>query len=438
MAGLLDTIAEAYMRNVGNPARQLVGGGVRGLLGLDAPEYADGLGMDAYRNAAALGNAPGINAPVGAFKAAAKVVPEAAMFIGALAKTWDKASNAKALQMEKAGKDARDIWRETGNLRGPDGKWRQEIDDGAAKLRDYNFTPKEAFQNAMQNAVVGDGNHVAALSMRPYAGMTKTQLVDEYSRTGGEIVDAALSGDKAKALQLSADRGGLNAMFGAMRDRAYGPASSYLKHGDLGAAYPDVYKLHTRIDGDLGGGTRGQYLRGNEMQGEQVVLASKPSSWNDGKSTMLHELQHAIQQREGFARGGNERLAADLAAEMISDKQKRIKEIQSTPEFAAAHALSEKMGWDAIEGKIPFSEYEKTLYSHPGYPQFQEWSKLQEWMRTKPSSGNDAYRRLAGEAEARATQARINMSPAERRAMFPYDSYDVPVDQLIVRGLLAP
>lgn len=32
MAGLLDTIAEAYMRNVGNPARQLVGGGVRGLL----------------------------------------------------------------------------------------------------------------------------------------------------------------------------------------------------------------------------------------------------------------------------------------------------------------------------------------------------------------------------------------------------------------------
>lgn len=58
MAGLLDTIAEAYMRNVGNPARQLVGGGVRGLLGLDAPEYADGLGMEAYRNAAALGNAP--------------------------------------------------------------------------------------------------------------------------------------------------------------------------------------------------------------------------------------------------------------------------------------------------------------------------------------------------------------------------------------------
>jgi hypothetical protein len=45
----------------------------------------------------------------------------------------------------------------------------------------------------------------------------------------------------------------------------------------------------------------------------------------------------------------------------------------------------------------------------------------------------EAYRRLAGEAEARATQARMNMTPAERRATFPFDSYDVPVNQLIIR-----
>jgi hypothetical protein len=43
------------------------------------------------------------------------------------------------------------------------------------------------------------------------------------------------------------------------------------------------------------------------------------------------------------------------------------------------------------------------------------------------------YRRLAGEAEARAVQARMNMSPAQRRATFPFDSYDVPQNALIVR-----
>lgn len=62
---------QAYMTNVGEPTAQLVGGGVRGYLGLDAPEYADSRGMDAYRNAQALGNAPGVGAPAGAFKAMA-------------------------------------------------------------------------------------------------------------------------------------------------------------------------------------------------------------------------------------------------------------------------------------------------------------------------------------------------------------------------------
>jgi hypothetical protein len=64
-------VADAYMEYVGNPARQLVGGGVRGYFGLDAPEYADAIGMDAYRNAAAASNVPGVGAPAGAFKAMA-------------------------------------------------------------------------------------------------------------------------------------------------------------------------------------------------------------------------------------------------------------------------------------------------------------------------------------------------------------------------------
>lgn len=62
---------QAYMTNVGEPAAQLVGGGVRGYLGLDAPEYADSRGMEAYRNAQAMSNVPSVGAPAGAFKAMA-------------------------------------------------------------------------------------------------------------------------------------------------------------------------------------------------------------------------------------------------------------------------------------------------------------------------------------------------------------------------------
>ena len=61
------------------------------------------------------------------------------------------------------------------------------------------------------------------------------------------------------------------------------------------------------------------------------------------------------------------------------------------------------------------------------------WEKLRN---SNQSEALDAYNRLAGEAEARAVEARMNLNAAQRRALFPLDSYDVPVDQLIVRGLI--
>jgi hypothetical protein len=42
-----------------------------------------------------------------------------------------------------------------------------------------------------------------------------------------------------------------------------------------------------------------------------------------------------------------------------------------------------------------------------------------------------AYRSLAGEAEARAVQSRMNMTPQQRLETYPIQSYDVPVNQLI-------
>jgi hypothetical protein len=43
------------------------------------------------------------------------------------------------------------------------------------------------------------------------------------------------------------------------------------------------------------------------------------------------------------------------------------------------------------------------------------------------------YRLLAGEAEARAAAARRLMSEQQRQATFPLTSYDVPINQLIMR-----
>ena len=59
--------------------------------------------------------------------------------------------------------------------------------------------------------------------------------------------------------------------------------------------------------------------------------------------------------------------------------------------------------------------------------------KRDESIMSGDISDFDAYRRLAGEAEARLTQARMKLTPAERLAQYPVSQFDVPVEQQIVR-----
>jgi hypothetical protein len=258
------------------------------------------------------------------------------VFAGINALTADKEALAKAQQMIAQGVEPAKVWHETGWGQGADGKWRFEIDDSKARLRDYQFTPKDAYEYAKRNAFIsGDEQMInRAKSMGEYASMTKAQLRDEYKRTGNEIVDAAINGDIEKAKLLSEKRSGLDSLLSQMSNREYGKASSFIAHGDLGQAYPDAYKIHTRISPEDVGTASAHYNKGNDFQSERIVMGRKPIFESD-KSTMLHELQHAIQQREGFARGGNpeqfkgivkdpyewyQRLAGEVEARMTQNR----------------------------------------------------------------------------------------------------------------------
>lgn len=349
----------------------------------------------------------------------------AGMFVGPSSKTWDKVSAQKATQMEKSGADARKIWSETGTWKGPDGKWRQEIDDSAAKSRDYQLTPTKAFQQARFNAAIEDSQPMRdrAESMLPYYGKTKNQLQGEYSSTGGAIVDAALSGDKELAKKLQSGRSGLSALLEEMRNTTHGPTSSFLKHGELGKAYPDVYGLHTRIAPDELSGSLGQYMRKTPGVGEQIMLKEKPV-FSDGKSTQLHEIQHAIQQREGFAMGGSPDGLSYALADDAGNLRKQARQLNDSAYRNDPLGPSELLKPGARKKSLELEKQARDL---------ETWvSRINEF---GDGYANKAYRNLAGEAEARATQARIPLDAAQRRALFPADSYDVPLNQLIIRGM---
>jgi hypothetical protein len=166
-----------------------------------------------------------------------------------------------------------------------------------------------------------------------------------------------------------------------------------LEHKKLFKDYPELKELPNVS-------TYAPYRQGafNKIGSLEYITTEGPNL-KDIKSASLHELQHAIQQKENFARGGNPELV--------------VKEAN-----AAAEAIAKKLN------ELPYDSKEhQDLY--------QEFVKARK--NITQEEAYEMYRRLAGEAEARATQKRMNLTDTQRRARFPERSYDVPISELIVR-----
>lgn len=211
--------------------------------------------------------------------------------------------------------------------------------------------------------------------------------------------------------------------------------SDVLSHRKAYNAYPDLQDINL----DLAFKGRGGAYAASTSWGDPESIALG----NPGTSTAIHELQHAIQQREGWERGGspdmfNQGKEAELARAALSFRR----EIDglgidkaadwSAKEHAVENLYRSLDAHDWLPSKEA-RELARDVYNNPN-------QQLQELVnfygldkRTSPFKPDEMYRRLAGEAEARATQARMNLTPEQRLALFPADSYDVPLDQLIVR-----
>ena len=182
-----------------------------------------------------------------------------------------------------------------------------------------------------------------------------------------------------------------------------GFASQALTHPELYAAYPDVAKIESGLFANA-------TPEGSYHVPTDTILAGGPSTGAQ-RSAMLHEIQHGIQQREGFVGGAspNGPYPAGVREQIIKNQFEQLKVL---------------------------NKYDSTNpYSSPNIESDEELLK-RAIRNTDAFDGVgriDAYRRSAGEAEARAVQARRQMSPEELRATFPYQSYDVPFNQLIVR-----
>jgi hypothetical protein len=198
-----------------------------------------------------------------------------------------------------------------------------------------------------------------------------------------------------------------------------------LQHPDVQDAYPEMWNsLQQSIT--AAPGISGQ------LEGGNTLIARGPTS-SDRRSAALHELQHAVQAAEGFAKGDNPKqhellnrhLRKMLDERVAADQmRRRVAHMNETPIEASEYLAKTSPGLEAEAIRL-------LELSYPGGDLSKSIADIES--RYKASDPMQLYRRSAGEAEARAVQKRMNMTAAERAKSFPLDSYDVPPDQLIVR-----
>ncbi len=171
----------------------------------------------------------------------------------------------KAEQMESDGKTPEEIWRVLGIARTMDGKgWRYEIDDSGmetdTKWRFLRNPDARRYNELFERAYL-------------YDEATEAELQEL------QILDENLKGARKSPLYLD----------------------EIVKHDKLFEAYPDLREVKVRFEANTGSKEGSYHPQANEI----VLRAGLKLQPDNLKSTLIHEIQHAIQEKEGFARGSN-------------------------------------------------------------------------------------------------------------------------------------
>ncbi|MBO7167453.1 MAG: hypothetical protein J6V61_01725, partial [Bacteroidaceae bacterium] len=199
--------------------------------------------------------------------------------------------------------------------------------------------------------------------------------------------------------------------------------------------YPDLANVKVYPNRRISEG--GYYSHPNEIH----VSAKNTDNVKIFRSTLLHEVQHAIQHREGFERGTNwEKYTLDASADelhiayLIREEAEKLVDSGEYKRLGNAinHVASlwEENGWynprvdkDGFYYAIGLAhDYEADLLNEMSLPKAQYEAK-------------EKYLRNAGEVEARNVQTRASMTAKERRRTLAEETEDyLRGEQIVTNG----
>jgi hypothetical protein len=333
----------------------------------------------------------------------------------------DSLNSARA--MAAAGKTSEEIRAVTGWFPGKyDGKMRWEVPDNEAELRLSEYRQKRK-DGSSQEDIVREFFQAKQQSAMELA------LKKAYNLKGKDLIDFSRRFDSEKKKENL----GVYSFYLNEENRSRGriPLSYILKHDQLFDLYPELRFMPVSFNAD-------------DMEASPFAIGAFNSSFNgislnpiyafeneqDALSTVLHEIQHAIQKTEDFAKGASpdSYLFADVA---YKDWLLRAELVQLSDEMNKP--LSE-----AVEMYKPFpQDYESLQSALKAYNSDNDFKdsvsvNIKYWKPRGSVNMFDAYTNTAGEIEARDVQARQALTPEQRAAVAPYSSENIAPEDAIV------
>lgn len=295
------------------------------------------------------------------------------MYAGEKALTAHAGRLEFAKSLDRAGIDNEKVRRGTGWFKGPDNKWRFEIDDSTSRTRSLNDKDTEWMEDN--------------------------------------------SGDQFNTIHADSWQGyyALDALTQPRFPRDSLPLDKVLNHPELFEAYPElrnitVYRRMAEVaDPDITS-NRGVY---NPAYNQIYINSSLPDYI--AHNVLLHEIQHAIQEIEDFSRGGS----PDSALLAIDDSN-------------LLKGARQYVKW--VKKNIPAytpvakQERDKFLSTFRNMIEQKDIPGLRDFFKGDIKAKFEAYQHLFGEVEARDVQNRQDFTVEERREWRPYESEHYNVD----------
>lgn len=233
-------------------------------------------------------------------------------------------------------------------------------------------------------ASIMDADEASALNLGPLAKKFKPQFSSLMDQKPRMEIDDSKSRILTGKLDTISSRDGT-----VYTEGIHQPLSKLFHHPELYANYPELAEYPTRIA--ITPGMKGS--SGGFSEGKWGSISVHAGDLEEAKKTLLHEIQHAIQEKEGFARGGDTQQILRQRVQGINEWLEAKKKSTDPEEIAAIDELLKKFQEDPYK----------------------------------------TYLRLAGEIESRDVAARAGLSAEQRLSTPHYSPQGIPLDDVITR-----